>query len=244
MSLPRASIAVAMWLAWAGRSAAQVAPKDSIYLVATTQALLDAVTAGDSAVWAPHLAPTWFLTDEEGQHMTRVAFLAGFRPLPPGQQGRLRLTNWHLTGGSDVAVMSYDADEEHDFYGQQLKTRFHVTDTYVRRKERWLQLASQVTALPTPIAGKPVDPAAAREYSGTYLLTPDIRLTVTAGDSGLVLEFAGRPPQRLFALEDRIFIRHGVRGFWVFERDPAGAVTELVNWRDNNAVVWRRVRSP
>jgi len=41
-------------------------------------------------------------------------------------------------------------------------------------------------------------------------------------------------------LDDRLFIRHGVRGFWVFERDPAGAVTRLVNWRDNNAVVWHR----
>jgi len=244
MRLPSASIAAALCLASAGLAAAQVAPKDSAHLVATTQALLDAVTAGDSAVWAPNLAPQWFLTDEEGQHMTRGAFLAGFRPLPPGQQGRLRLTAWHLTGGGDVAVMSYDADEEHDFYGQQLKTRFHVTDTYVRRKGRWLQLASQVTALPTPIAGKPVDPAAAREYAGTYSLTPDIRLTVAAGDSGLVLESAGRPPQRLFALDGRIFIRHGVRGFWVFERDRAGAVTELVNWRDNNAVVWRRIRSP
>jgi hypothetical protein len=37
---------------------ARVASKDS--------ALLDAVTAGDSAVWSRQLAPDWFLTDEEG----------------------------------------------------------------------------------------------------------------------------------------------------------------------------------
>ncbi len=244
MRIAQASIAAVTGLALAGRTAAQVAPKDSAYLVATTQALLDAVTAGDSTVWAPHLAPEWFLTDEEGQHLTRGAFLAGFRPLPPGQQGHLRLTTWHLIGGVDVAVMSYDADEEHDFHGQHLATRFHVTDTYVRRNGRWLQLASQVTALPTPVADKPVARELAREYSGTYALTPEIRLTLTAGDSGLALESAGRPAQRLFALDDRIFIRHGVRGFWVFERDSVGAVTALVNWRDNNAVVWRRVRSP
>jgi Domain of unknown function (DUF4440) len=240
----RASIAVAVCMAWAGRTAAQVPPKDSAYLVATTQALLDAVTAGDSTVWAPNLAPEWFLTDEEGQHTTREAFLARLRPLPPGQQGRLQLTRWHLTGGSDVAVMSYDASEEHDFYGQRLTTRFHVTDMYVRRNGRWLQLASQVTALPTPISGKALDLRRAREYSGAYELTPEIRLTVTAGDSGLGLESAGRPPQRLFALDDRIFIRHGLRGFWVFERDSTGMVAALVNWRDNNAVVWRRVRPP
>jgi hypothetical protein len=59
-------------------------------------------------------------------------------------------------------------------------------------------------------------------------------------DSGLVLVRAGRGPQALYALDDRLFIRHGVRGFWVFERDSTGAVKDLVNWRDNNAVVWRR----
>jgi hypothetical protein len=233
-----------IYLAGADRVVAQVAPKDSAHLVATTQALLDAVTAGDSAVWAPRLAPEWFLTDEEGQHLAREAFLAGLRPLPTGQQGRLRLSAWHLTGGGDLAVLSYDADEEHDFYGQYLKTRFHVTDTWVRRSGRWLQLASQVTALPTPVAGVPLSHELAGEYAGTYVLTPEIRLHVTAGDSGLSLESAGRPAQRLYALNDRSFIRHGVRGFWVFERDSTGAVTRLVNWRDNNAVVWRRVRSP
>jgi hypothetical protein len=54
-------------------------------------------------------------------------------------------------------------------------------------------------------------------------------------DSGLVLVRAGREPQALYALDDRLFIRHGVRGFWVFERDSTGAVKDLVNWRDNNA---------
>jgi hypothetical protein len=239
--------AVLVVLTWPGGAiggVAQVAPKDSAHLVTTTQMLLDAVTAGDSTVWAPHLAPEWFLTDEEGQHLTRAAFLASFRPLPAGQEGRLRLAAWHLSGKGDVAVISYDADEEHDFYGQRLKTRFHLTDTYVRRQGRWLQLVSQVTALPTPFAGVPLSRSLAGEYAGTYSLTREIRLRVTAGDSGLSLESPGRPTQRLHALDDRIFIRHGVRGFWVFERDSAGGVSGLVNWRDNNAVVWRRVPSP
>jgi hypothetical protein len=65
-------------------------------------------------------------------------------------------------------------------------------------------------------------------------------MAIAAGDSGLTIERQGRPAQRLYALDDRLFIRHGVRGFWVFERDSTGTVTELVNWRDNNPVVWRR----
>jgi hypothetical protein len=52
-------------------AAAQLAARDSAYLVTTTQALLDAITAGDSTVWARHLAPAWVLADEEGQLITR-----------------------------------------------------------------------------------------------------------------------------------------------------------------------------
>ncbi len=219
---------------------AQVATRDSAYLVTTTQTLLDAITDGDAALWARHLAPTWILADEEGQVITRSAFLSDLHPLPEGQQGKLTFTRRHLTGGPAVAVVSYDADEEHHYYGQLLLTRFHVTDTWVRSGERWQLLGSQVTALPRPIAGKPVPKTLAKEYAGTYVLTPAMSLTVTSEDSGLVLTRPGRPAQRLHALDDRLFVRHGVRGFWVFERDGSGAVAELVNWRDNNPVVWRR----
>jgi len=219
---------------------AQVAARDSAYLVKTTQALLDAITAGDSTPWARHLAPNWVLADEEGQLITRSEFLSGLRPLPTGQQGKLTLTRRRVIGGPAVAVTSYDADEEHHYYGQLLLTRFHVTDTWVRSGGRWLQLASQVTALPRPIAGVPVSARLAADYAGTYALTPELSLTVASTDSGLVLARPGRPEQRLHALDDRLFIRHGVRGFWVFERDSSGAVAKLVNWRDNNPVVWRR----
>lgn len=221
---------------------AQVAPRDSLSLTATAQALLDAVTNGDSAVWAQHLAPEWFMSDEEGQHITRQDFLGGLHALPSGQQGKLTVANTYFVGAPGVVVMSYDAQEEHHFYGQLLLTTFHMTDTYVRRQGRWLQIAAQATALPRPLAGRPVAPVLLREYAGTYALTPDIQLTVAVTDSGLAMLRSGRGQQPLYALDDRLFIRHGVRGFWVFERDSTGMVAELVNWRDNNAVVWRRQR--
>ena len=223
-------------------AAAQVTPRDSAFLVTTTQALLDAVTAGDTAVWSRLLAPDWIQADEEGQLFTRSSFLPTLHPLPAGQHGQIVLARWKLTGDARVAVISYDADETHNFYGQLLSTRFHITDTYVRRQGRWWQLGSQVTALPTAIAGIAIAPALAREYAGSYELTPEIHLDVAVRDSGLALERVGRPPERLYALEPRLFIRHGVRGFWVFERDSTGLVTGLVNWRDNNPVTWRRLK--
>lgn len=221
-------------------SRAQVAARDSASLSATAQALLDAVTSGDSTVWASHLAPEWFLSDEEGQHVTRPDFLSGLHPLPPGQTGELKVANAHFVGGPGVVVMSYDAEEEHHYYGQLLLTTFHMTETWIRRGDRWLQIAAQATALPRPLDGRPLAPAILTEYAGTYALTPDIRMVVAVRDSALTMGRKGRDPTPLYALDQRLFIRHGVRGFWVFERDDKGSVVELVNWRDNNKVVWHR----
>lgn len=105
-------------------------------------------------------------------------------------------------------------------------------------------LASQVTALPTPVKGEALPPALLTEYTGRYRLIADsaraagLVLTIEADSLGLTVRRGDRPPERLHALAPTIFIRHGVRGFWVFERDGAGVVRRVVNWRDNNALVW------
>jgi hypothetical protein len=220
--------------------AAQVSPPDSVALVDATQSMMNAVTSGDSSVWAPYLAPYWFMVDEEGRHISRAEFLAELHPLPAGQHGSITVNNPRLIATGSVIVLSYDCDEVHDFYGQRLITKFHATDTWVRNGRGWRQIATQVTALPTLIPGMRVADKILRRYAGRYALTPDVELAVTVGDSGLLLGRPGQPANSLFALDDHIFIRHGVRGFWVFEPDSTGTITKLVNWRDNNAVVWSR----
>lgn len=225
-------------------AAGQVTPADSAALFATTQRLMDAITFGDTAIWAANLSPRWFLTDEEGRHLTRSEFLRELHGLPSGQNGQLRVLNGQLLAAPNVAVLTYDTDEWHNFYGQELRTRFHQTDTWVHEKGGWKMLASQITALPTPIAGRAVPARLLEDYAGSYDLTKEISLRIVASDSGLSLVRGASPPERLYAIDDRIFIRHGVRGFWIFERDEKGAVYRLVNWRDNNAVRWRRHRSP
>ncbi|HYK12041.1 MAG TPA: nuclear transport factor 2 family protein [Gemmatimonadales bacterium] len=219
---------------------AQLSARDTAEFLTVTQSLLDALTTGDTSVWAPHLAPDWFETDEEGNRSSRSDFLAQMHPLPPGQSGVLKLGAWHLVGQADWAVMTYDINETHHYYDQTLVTRFHSTDTYARVNNRWSQVATQQTALPTPVAGVTVDPSRLADLAGTYALTASISLTITARDSGLWMSSGSRPAQRLYALTDQLFVVHGRRGVWVFERDGRDKVTTLVYWRDNNGVRWRR----
>jgi hypothetical protein len=202
--------------------------------------MLDAVTSGDTTVWARYLAPEWLEADEEGHYISRADLLAGLHPLPPGQHGTLILDRWRFSGSGTTIVFSYDADEVHDYYGQPLVTTFHSTDTWVRRNGGWWQIATQQTALPRVIAGEPVAREEVMADTGTYLLTPTIRMQVVADDSGFTVGRPGGTPTRLYQLAPGIFVKHGVRGFWVFERDASGRVARLANWRDNNRVAFER----
>lgn len=240
----RARVAIAILLAIApvvahAATRKAPAPPDSTWLLATTNAMVDAITTGDSTKWAPYLANDWLVTDEEGGQMGRAEFIASLHPLPAGQSGELVVGRWTLRKRAGAVVFSYDIEESHDFYGQHLQTRFHSTDVWVPDGSRWKMIASQVTALPTPIAGVAVAPAVLQRYVGTYELTPEIQLTIAATDSGLTMQRSNRPATRLYALNDRTFIRHGVRGFLLFEPD-SGPVERLMQWRDNNVVVWKR----
>jgi hypothetical protein len=223
------------------KAATSTAP-DSTWLLATTNAMLDAITTGDSTKWAPFLARDWIITDEEGGQTGRAEFVAGLHPLPAGQSGELDVGRWTMRRRAQTVVFSYDIEESHNFYGQHLQTRFHNTDVWVPDGDRWRMIASQVTALPTPIEGVAVPAAVLQRYVGEYELTPEIHLTIAATDSGLTLQRGTRPADRLYALNDRTFIRHHVRGFLLFESGQGGAVTRMVQWRDNNAVVWKRRR--
>lgn len=237
----RAVSAVLLAAPFASPLSAQAPRADSATLAPITQRLLDAVTAGDSTTWARYLSSRWAVTDEEGRRITRDEFLRALRPLPAGQSGTLRVADWHDVAVETVVVTSYAADESHDLYGQRLTTRYRQTDTWAREGDGWRLLASQVTALPTPIAGRPVPRRVLEAYAGEYALAPGITLTVAVSDSGLVLLRPSGAAERLHALDERIFIRHGARGFWLFERDSADVVSRLVHWRDNNPVAWRRV---
>lgn len=85
-------------------------------------------------MWARHLSEAWIITDEEGRRITRSQFLKELRPLPAGQSGRLALADWQLVARGTVVVMSYGVDEQHDFHGQHLRSRFQATVTWIREQ--------------------------------------------------------------------------------------------------------------
>jgi hypothetical protein len=216
-------------------------------LTHVTQALLDAVATGDTAVWARTLADDGLFTDENGVTHTKRELLANIQPLPPGFTGHITVANprFRVTGNADgrVAVITYDALEEETVFGQTLHTRYHQTDTYVRDGDRWRMLASQAQVLPSEHTAVAIDAGILDAYTGTYQLTPDVQYLVKRDGGRLMGSRTDRPPEELFPLGgDRFFRRGAPRGVKIFARDRSGRVTSMIDRRDNNDLVWRRVR--
>ena len=69
--------------------------------------------------------------------------MADITPMPAGYSGTIKIDNVQSRIIGDTAVLSYDANETETIFGQNLKARYHVTDTWLRRNGEWQIIASQ-----------------------------------------------------------------------------------------------------
>jgi hypothetical protein len=207
-----------------------------------TQELLDAVATGDKAVWSKYLADTCLYTSEDGRTLTKSQLLAELRPLPEGYIGKLRMTNPQVREYGDTAVITYDAMEDLEIYGQRIKTRFHTTETYLRHGGQWQMIASQVLVVPSELTPVRLSPKLYDEYVGEYELAAGVTYRVNREGEKLIGQRTGRAKEELLAESADRFFRRGTRGERIFARDRRGRVIKMIDRRDNNDIVWKKVK--
>ena len=102
-------------------------------LVRRTQEIMDATAPGISDPWQKYFAEDAMYFDEKGRAMDKAALLKDVSPLPKGFSGTIKVLNAKSNILRDTAVLSYDLDETEIVYGQELKARYHGTDTWMQR---------------------------------------------------------------------------------------------------------------
>jgi hypothetical protein len=218
-------------------------PETASRLRVLSQQLLDAVGAGDTAVWSRILDDEGVFVDEEGTVRDKRAILSELRPLPPGISGHICVTAPRATISRDVAVLTYDAMEAAVIYGQEHHTHYHTTDTYVRRADQWRLLGSHAAVLPAEHTAVDVLPETLDDFVGEYTLTEGIAYRVTREGNRLYGELAGGRREELLPLGVDRFFRIGARrGERIFRRDASGRVDAMLDRRDNLDLVWKRAR--
>lgn len=202
---------------------------------------MDAVAPGNPDPWKKYFAEDAMYFDEKGRFMDKAALLKDVSPLPNGYSGSIKVVNARSNILSDTAVLSYDLDETEVVFGQELKARYHGTDTWVQRNGQWQIVAGQMLRYyEDPAPGK-VNGTAYKDYVGSYELASGITRVVTANPQELTVQRSGRAPEALILEAPDIFFRKGIEGRILFSRDAAGKVGALIDRRNNEDIVWKRI---
>jgi hypothetical protein len=219
----------------------EVDPITQEELVRRTQAMMDAVVPGDQRPWQEYLAEDVIYFDEKGRLHDKKSLVADVAPLPKGYSGAIKVVRAksHIEGG--IAILSYDTDETETIFGQNLTARYHSTDTWMNRNSRWQIVAGQVLRYYEDPAQGDVDPKKFTEYTGTYSLAPGVTRTVTPDGHQLWTQRGARPKEELFIENGDLFFRKSVEGRMLFHRNAQGKVDALVDRRNNEDVVWKKI---
>lgn len=210
-------------------------------LEAKTQALADAVAAGDKALWDGATDPALIFVSENNEVLTKTQLLNQLTPLPAGLVGHIKVTDYTLQRHGDSAVATYIANENLDYHGQPIRTKFRTTDTWQSTPGGWKMVASMTLAALDDPPAVALPPAKLAEYAGRYELTPDIHYTVRVdGDRLLGLRESGKEVELKAEAADIFFVSGAPRSRKVFTRDASGHVTGFADRREGHDIKWRR----
>lgn len=205
------------------------------------QEMLDAVAPGDAQVWRRYLHERVVRVDETGAVQTKADLLKELSPLPPGLVGSMAVDTFKIETYGDVAVLAYETQEHLDYHGQILRSRFRVSDTWLKTSQGWQLVAEQVAAVLKDPPSMKLTQQQLCEYSGSYTLTAEIATTIRCTQDGLTAERSGRPPaQYLAEVPDVFFVAGQPRTRRIFVRDAQGKIVGFVDRREGEDIRWTK----
>ena len=210
-------------------------------IVRRTQELFDAVAGGDQSPWKQYIAEDAVYFDEKGRNMDKHALVADVTPLPKGYSGTIKVVKPQSRIVGTTAILSYDLDETEVVYGKTLKARYHETDTWMFRNGQWQIVAGQVLRYYEDPAPGRVDRARLDDYLGKYELAPGVTRSVTREGNQLYSQRGEHKRELLVPEAGDIFFRPGVEGRFVFRRDESRKIDALIDRRNNEDLIWKKV---
>ena len=216
-------------------------PKLADELMRDAQELFDAAAVGNQEPWKKYFADDCLFFDEKGRNFTKAQLIADIQPLPKGYSGKITVEKPKSLIHGETAILSYDINETETVFGQNLKARYHVTDTWLRRNNVWQIAASQAFRYYEDPAIGTIDKAKLQNFVGTYELAPGQTRIVSIEGDHLILERNGKR-ETLLPEASEIFFRNSVEGRILFRADDNGKIDALIDRRNNEDIVWRKVK--
>jgi hypothetical protein len=211
-------------------------------LVRRSQELFDALVPGNQEPFKKYYADDAIFADEKGRTMDKAALVKDIAPLPQGYSGTIKIVKPQSRIGTDFAVLAYDLDETETIFGQELHARYHEIDTWAYRNGTWQIIASQAHRYYEDPATGTADPTQFDAYVGTYQLAPGVTMEITREGDRLFAQRSGRKREELFTEVHDLFFRKAVEGRRLFRKDSSGKIDALIDRRNNEDIVWKKVK--
>lgn len=220
-----------------------ISPEQASWFQDTTQALFDALATGDKSLWEKVLADDCIYTSETGEVLDRTQFLAELRPLRAGFSGHIRIEDMTFRDLGTATVSHYLVNEWENVFGQQLHTKYLVTDTWRRDGNEWKLVASQATVVPRDLDPVPVDKHGWPKLVGDYRLSPrDERpYHVYLREGALYGGSEEKSATELIPLAPLVFFQKGSIHTLIFVPGADGAIREVLEEHKFNEVAMQRV---
>ncbi len=208
----------------------------------TEQSLMDAIATGDKKVWEQVLDESFISTSEEGQTLSKEDLLKEFTGLPPGLTGSIKVEDLTVQEFPTFAIVRFLADETEDVFGQQLKTKYRVTDTFRKAGSEWKLIASHLSVVTADPPPQNVSKESWPDLVGDYKLLPQgwvFHVVMRDGDL-----LGGRNPEKLrplIPLAPNVFVRKGALGELIFVTDKDGNASKILEFRKFQPLIWTRI---
>jgi ketosteroid isomerase-like protein len=228
-------------LAFAFQTSSPTTDQTTALLRARDQALLDAIAPGDRKVWEKALATDAVYVDENGVILNRGDFLKQLEPLPAGASGSLRITYYEARISGDLATVIHTDDEQENYHGQTLQSRYLSTETWRRDDGEWKLYMVHTYAVPKDPPAIKLPPKELEQYVGRYSAAPDLVYVIRSDGQQLV---GGRPGSTMKPLDvevrDVLFVPGQPRIRKILQRDARGKITGFVDRRESWDLVWTK----
>ncbi|HSM96629.1 MAG TPA: nuclear transport factor 2 family protein [Rhizomicrobium sp.] len=206
------------------------------------QQMVDAVAAGNVAVWDKYLDAGVIYAEEDDSYKGKAEMLKEIRPLPKGLGGNIKvvLLSYHEDG--DTAVALFRQVETEHYFGQTIHANYLTNTTWKKRADGWKQIEGQVLAErtdPPSIALPAVD---LQKFAGTYRLKDSEPTYVLSVADGKLMGARNGHPAAEWKAETRdvFFIPGDNRIRKIFQYDASGKVTGFIERRESWDIVWEK----
>lgn len=234
---------LAFVLAFALQASPSSIDQTTTLLRAKDQALLDAIAPGDKKVWDQALSPDAVYVDENGAVMNRSQFLEQLTPLPAGASGNLHISSYtaHIVG--DLATVIHVDDEQENYHGQVLSSRYLTTETWHRAGGEWKLYLVHVYAVPKDPPAITLPAKEMEQYVGRYVAGDLIYLIKWDGQQLVGGRKGGSMKPLKVEVRDVLFVPGQPRIRKIFQRNERGKISGFVDRRESWDLVWKKEKS-